>query len=341
MYNMKNAAIYAVILICVFTAARFFLAADKISPITGPLIIDEGEKTKEVAIKSSSPASSAAPAGGHRNVSVDETEISKAETGFLPFATMQLWNFDPEKNNHAPDFIMSVDKKELKILGFMYPLEEGEEIKNFCLLKSTQTCCYGPKPQYNQYVLVEMDKKVKFERLRPVVVSGRFFVDPKPADGYIYRMDGRTLEPFGEDNFVHDAGTEVESSSIEELDIALVEKFIKTIDGKNSSDLTENDYKFFEKYEGKIFKVKGFLTGILSKKQKNILIGKYYWDGCCTGIPPSLMNSIPVKLKSGERIPQFWDNELSFAGRVKINRDAVKWVYNGIMSLEDSVRLKR
>jgi hypothetical protein len=281
----------------------------------------------------------------HRSVSVDETDISKAGTGFLPFATMQLWEFDAAKKNPAPDFLMSVDKTELKILGFMYPLEEGEEISNFCLLKSTQTCCYGPKPQYNQYVLVEMNKKVKFERLLPIIVSGTFFIDPKPEDGYIYRMKGHSIETMGGEAAANTANNEnqlsLDPSKIEELDISIIEKFIKTIDGKNTSELNETDFDFFKNYEGKTYKISGYLIGVLSRTKKNILVGKDYWDGCCTGTPPSLTNSIPVKLKKEQNIPQFWDNNVSYTGTLKVNRNASKWTYYGIITLEDSVRLNK
>src|SRR5437762_8336020 len=77
----------------------------------------------------------------------------------------------------------------------MYPLEAGERVKSFCLLRSTQTCCYGPRPQYNQYLLVESSTPVSFVRLAPVLVHGKFFVDPNPNDGYIYRMEADSVRP--------------------------------------------------------------------------------------------------------------------------------------------------
>ncbi len=303
-------------------------------------IIENNDKNsnKETAINSIKSDNSNTQAS-HRSVSIDETDISKSGTGFLPFATMQLWEYDGVKKNPAPDFLMSINKTELKILGFMYPLEEGEEIKNFCILKSTQTCCYGPRPQYNQYVLIEMDKKIKFERLRPIIVSGTFFIDPRPEEGYIYRMQGHSIEIPGDEEPAKTDNIYPDTSTIEELDISIIEKFIKTIDGKKSSELEEKDFNYFKNYENKTFKINGYLTGILSRNQKKILVGKNYWDGCCTGVPPTLMNSIPVKLKSNQKIPQFWDNNVSYAGTLKVNKDAGKWIYYGIISLENSVRL--
>ena len=40
---------------------------------------------------------------------------------------------------------------------------------------------------------VEMKEPVKFERFAPVTVNGRFFVDPQPKQGYIYRMEGESV----------------------------------------------------------------------------------------------------------------------------------------------------
>ena len=44
-----------------------------------------------------------------------------------------------------------------------------------------------------------MKEPVKFQRLTPVMISGKFFVEPKPDDGYIYRMEGDSLSTVGDD----------------------------------------------------------------------------------------------------------------------------------------------
>ena len=77
----------------------------------------------------------------------------------------------------------------------MRMLGSSASIFSFCLLRSTQTCCYGPSPQYNQYLLVEMPKPVRMERMAPVLVTGKFVVDPKPDEGYIYRLEGTAMQP--------------------------------------------------------------------------------------------------------------------------------------------------
>jgi len=128
---------------------------------------------------------------GHYTIGINERMIRK-EADALLFSTLKKWRYERERPTPAPKDVMEADNAFVQITGFMYPLESGPKIKQFCLLRSTQTCCYGPRPQYNQYVLVEMDEPTAFVRLEPVQVAGVFHVEPKPEDGYIYRLEGKT-----------------------------------------------------------------------------------------------------------------------------------------------------
>ena len=133
-------------------------------------------------------------ATGHNNLTLDETGLSAdAAEGRLTFATLEQWHFTPDHPNDAPEAVRQLDGREQRLSGFMFPLESGTTLRNFCLLKTTQTCCYGPMPQFNQYVLVEMDKPVTLAATRPVTVTGKFHIDPQPEEGFIYRMEGAGL----------------------------------------------------------------------------------------------------------------------------------------------------
>jgi len=94
--------------------------------------------------------------------------------------------------------VKRLDGRKVRITGFMYPLQEGVNIQHFCLLRTTQTCCYGPRPQYNQYIFVEMARPTPFRRLDPVTCVGRLKVEPTPEEGYIYRMEGEACEAITE-----------------------------------------------------------------------------------------------------------------------------------------------
>ncbi len=137
---------------------------------------------------------------GHSSIAVDES-MSPGSDGFIRFAVLGAWDYSPLAEEPCPEDLKKLDGKVLSCTGFMYPLEAGQSLKSFCLLKSTQTCCYGPRPQWNQFILVEMKDKVAFERLAPVTVKGVFRIDPKPQEGFIYRMEGiSVVKSLGEDS---------------------------------------------------------------------------------------------------------------------------------------------
>jgi len=137
---------------------------------------------------------------GHTSIGIEEKKCGEKEVGLLHFSLLGQWVFTARKTTvPCPPLILSQNGKTVSCIGFMYPLEAGKKIKTFCLMRTTQTCCYGPRPQYNQYLLVEMKTPVKFERLAPVVVKGKFIIDPQPSQGYIYRMEGESVVPVADD----------------------------------------------------------------------------------------------------------------------------------------------
>jgi hypothetical protein len=129
---------------------------------------------------------------GHKTIGIDESSLGEDVGKEMPltFASLMKWEYDAKKNSSPPEGVKKLDGRKVRIIGFMYPLQEGANIQNFCLLRSTQTCCYGPKPQYNQYIFVEMVKPTQFHRLDPVSCVGVFRVNPSPDEGFIYRMEG-------------------------------------------------------------------------------------------------------------------------------------------------------
>lgn len=129
---------------------------------------------------------------GHTTIGIDEKtlDINGYEKTPVTFRQLGAWEFSPGCPAPLPEDLEKADKKIIQITGFMYPLQEGTDISFFCLMRSTQTCCYGPRPEYNQYILVEMNRPVKFYRTDPVSCTGRFHVEPNIDEGYIYRMEG-------------------------------------------------------------------------------------------------------------------------------------------------------
>ena len=133
---------------------------------------------------------------GHSTIGIVEVSIEGDSEKILAltFSRLMTWQYDANNDTPAPEKVQKLDGRNVKITGFMYPLQQGDSIHYFCLLRTTQTCCYGPRPQFNQYVFVEMDAPTPFYRLDPVSCSGKFRVEPTPEEGYIYRIEGQKCE---------------------------------------------------------------------------------------------------------------------------------------------------
>ena len=111
------------------------------------------------------------------------------------------------------------------------------DVKTFCLLRSTQTCCYGPRPQYNQYLLVEMREPVRFERLAPVIVEGKFLAEAHPEDGYIYHLDGTSVRAADGEAAEIDAAQAARAAGLKLLDFAWLETLRPAADGSRAAAL--------------------------------------------------------------------------------------------------------
>lgn len=81
----------------------------------------------------------------------------------------------------APSELQALDGKEVRIPGFMVPLEDNmKRVAEFLLVPSPQACIHVPPPPPNQMVLVEMDvnsdAKVEFG---PIWIYGKLSLRSK------------------------------------------------------------------------------------------------------------------------------------------------------------------
>lgn len=136
---------------------------------------------------------------GHSTIGIDEESLKDKEQR-LTFKTLMNWEYEVDAETTVPDTVKGLDGQKVRLTGFMYPLQEGKDIQYFCLLRTTQTCCYGPRPQYNQYVFVEMATPTPFHRLDPVTCVGKIYIDPNPDEGFIYRMEGNSCASIAGEN---------------------------------------------------------------------------------------------------------------------------------------------
>ena len=266
-------------------------------------------------------------ATGHNTIGIDEQSLGAGGgERFLHFATLQQWDYTVDHKVPCPSVIQGLSGKKFESVGFMYPLQTGEQIKVFCLLRSTQTCCYGPRPQFNQYILVEMKEPVKFRRLTPVMVTGKFFVDPKPADGYVYRMEGESLTPVGGDEPDVNPQQAAMKAKLPLFDFSL-------LNGIAQSKAVSN---VLGMVSGKRVIVAGYCVSRSSAQPPRIILGKVWWDGVSQGVRPSIYNAIAVFPADMQQVPPIWKPFQVFTGTLHVTTDPSQWRKDGIVQLRDA-----
>ena len=267
-------------------------------------------------------------AAGHTAIQIDE---QTRRGGFLYFNTLETWAYSKENPAPCPQGVLEANGHKVKLTGFMYPLQEAGEMKIFCLLRSTQTCCYGPRPQYNQYVFVEMPQPVRFERLAPVVVEGTFRIDPKPDEGYIYRLEGESIRPAVANDQPASAAEFAKENNLPIFDFAPLEA------AKAAADKEVEIARLAADLDGKPMVLQGFIVGRTSDLPPKIMIGKYAWDGKAKGTPPGLYNTVLVSPRAVGDLPPVWWQEAVFKGTLRVTKEPSERAKDGIVSLQDGI----
>jgi len=99
-----------------------------------------------------------------------------------------------QKDKFVPGFsprISELDKKEVRLQGFMMPLEVGERQKNFILTSTPPSCAFCMPGGPDAIVEVRAKTAIKYGP-DPVVLSGKFSVLKDDPTGLYYRLTDAT-----------------------------------------------------------------------------------------------------------------------------------------------------
>ena len=95
-----------------------------------------------------------------------------------------------QQDRFIPQFskdVAALDKKEVKLQGFMMPLDMGEKQKRFLLVAMPPTCAFCLPGGPDQLVEVVAKTSVKYG-FDPIVVTGKFVVLKDDPMGLYYRL---------------------------------------------------------------------------------------------------------------------------------------------------------
>ncbi|MBC7804013.1 MAG: DUF3299 domain-containing protein [Candidatus Parcubacteria bacterium] len=94
------------------------------------------------------------------------------------------------KDRYQPQFsagVTALDAKEVKVQGFMMPLEMGDKQSHFILSATPQSCSFCMPGGPESLVEVKAKKPLAFG-LEPVVLSGKLTVLKDDPTGVFYRL---------------------------------------------------------------------------------------------------------------------------------------------------------
>ena len=95
-----------------------------------------------------------------------------------------------QQDRFVPQFstdVTALDKKEVKLQGFMMPLDMGDKQKRFLLVAMPPTCMFCLPGGPDQLVEVQAKTPVKYG-FEPIVVTGKFVVLRDDPMGLYYRL---------------------------------------------------------------------------------------------------------------------------------------------------------
>lgn len=115
----------------------------------------------------------------------------------LPFDELTSWPYEDGLKG-MPKRVKKLSGKKVLMTGFMLPIDEVQNIKEFLLVESLWSCCYGQPPDIHGIVRVVMPKKKTTDYFfDPLKLVGTFKVEATMMDGYcvdIYQLHCETLE---------------------------------------------------------------------------------------------------------------------------------------------------
>jgi hypothetical protein len=95
-----------------------------------------------------------------------------------------------QKDRYVPQFssgVSALDKKDVKVQGFMMPLEMGDQQSHFVLAAMPTTCAFCLPGGPESMVEVKMKKPVKYS-FDALVVTGKLSVLKDDPSGIFYRI---------------------------------------------------------------------------------------------------------------------------------------------------------
>ncbi len=123
--------------------------------------------------------------------------LIKGIDSVLPFSEIASWPYEDGLKG-MPEKLKRLDGKRVLMTGFMLPIDHVENIKEFLLVQSLWSCCYGEPPDINGTVRVIMKGKNRTDyKFDPLELVGTFRIEVTIEDGFcvgIFQLEVERVE---------------------------------------------------------------------------------------------------------------------------------------------------
>ena len=113
----------------------------------------------------------------------------------VPWEALAQVTVTKQKDRYVPEFskqIVALDKREVRLRGFMLPLEQGARQKHFLLSAQPPECAFCMPGTAEQFAEVRTRTPVKYVT-EPITLSGTLTLVRDESGGLLYRLNEATL----------------------------------------------------------------------------------------------------------------------------------------------------
>jgi len=119
-----------------------------------------------------------------------QSAVAVDKRAVVPWETLAQVSVTKQKDRYVPEFsaqIQALDRREVKLKGFMLPLEQGLGQKRFLLSAQPPECAFCMPGTAEQFAEILAKTPVKYVT-DPIIVSGTFVLVRDDSGGLLYRL---------------------------------------------------------------------------------------------------------------------------------------------------------
>jgi hypothetical protein len=167
------------------------LSKDK-PQVVGPILEKIRVCNKNIAAGNRGAGAAVGPRKPHaRPKSGDVLELTIKELG--------NFEYDADSGGNIPRDVRDLTGSTIRVVGFMIPMDQADNITQFALVPSLFACCFGQPPSVQHTIVVNCPKgKAVSYYPDEIVVEGALKVEEKKEDGFIvsiFEMDVNSVRP--------------------------------------------------------------------------------------------------------------------------------------------------